>query len=68
MDQVWLPVEGGWSVNRHTLQIIGITVNIVKNTKVTVYYADIKLAVSFNPPEADEGLIPRPLGRLKFSV
>ena len=22
----------------------------------------------FNPPEADEGLIPRPLGRLKFSV
>jgi len=22
----------------------------------------------FNPPTADEGLIPRPLGRLKFSV
>ena len=22
----------------------------------------------FNPPAADEGLIPRPLGRLKFSI
>jgi len=28
-------------------QIMGITVNMVKNPKVTVYYADIKLAASF---------------------
>jgi hypothetical protein len=32
-------------------------------------FKEIGLAafISLNPPAADEGLIPRPLGRLKFS-
>ena len=33
-------------VNQYTLQITGITVDMVNSSKVTVYYADIKLAGS----------------------
>lgn len=34
-------------VNQYTLQITGITIDMGNSSKVTVYYADIKLAVSF---------------------
>lgn len=37
------PPKAIGNVNRHTLQIIGITVDIAKNPKVTVHFADNKL-------------------------
>jgi hypothetical protein len=30
-------------------------------------FAILAMVLYFNPPAADEGLIPRPLGRLRFS-